>query len=252
MKLQGRVALITGAARGIGFSCAERLIADGATVIGCDVNEAEGKLALEALGATYVNCDVGDKAAVDVMIAKIVTDHGKLDILVSNAALIHKDEFLEISEEDFDRVLRVNLKGVFLTGQAAARQMAEQGSGAIINMSSINGTVAIPNQVPYVAAKGGVEQLTKLMALSLAPNGVRVNAVAPGTILTEMAKTIMTDDAVRRMIMSRTPLGRTGDPSEIASVVSFLASDDASYVTGETIIVDGGRLALNYVVPVKD
>ncbi|MCR9257164.1 MAG: 3-oxoacyl-ACP reductase FabG [Alphaproteobacteria bacterium] len=252
MKLQGRIALVTGAARGIGLACVKRLVADGATVVGCDLNAEEGKPALEAAGATFVSCDVGDKAAVDAMVDAVVAEHGSLDILVANAALIHKANFLEISEEDFDRVLRVNLKGVFLCGQAAGRQMVKQGKGAIVNMSSINGTVAIPDQVPYVTAKGGVEQMTKLMALAMAHDGVRVNAVAPGTILTEMAKTIMTDDAVRRMILSRTPIGRTGDPSEIASVVSFLASDDASYVTGETIVADGGRLALNYVMPVKE
>jgi len=251
MKLKGRVALVTGAARGIGLACVKRLVADGATVVGCDIS-ADGKAAVEAEGAHFAVCDVGDKVAVDALVDSIVADHGGLDILVANAALIHKDKFLEISEDDFDRVLRVNLKGVFLCGQAAGRQMVKQGRGAIINMSSINGTVAIPDQAPYVTAKGGVEQMTKLMALALAPDGVRVNAVAPGTILTEMAKTIMTDDTVRRMILSRTPLGRTGDPAEVAAVISFLASDDASYVTGEVIVADGGRLALNYVMPVKE
>ena len=130
--------------------------------------------------------------------------------------------------------------------------MVKQGSGAIINMSSINAVVAIPVAMPYTVCKGGVLQLTKSMALALAPHGIRVNAVGPGTIATEMGKTMMADDTARRRVMSRTPLGRAGEPDEVASVCVFLASDDASYVTGETVYCDGGRLPLNYTVPVAD
>jgi glucose 1-dehydrogenase len=139
---------------------------------------------------------------------------------------------------------------VFLVGQAAARAMVAQGKGAIVNMSSTNAVVAIPNQVPYATSKGGVNQLTKVMALALADKGVRVNAIGPGSILTDLLKTVMQDEAARRKILSRTPMGRCGEPSEIAKVALFLASDDASYLTGQTIYPDGGRLALNYTVPV--
>jgi glucose 1-dehydrogenase len=148
----------------------------------------------------------------------------------------------------------VNLKGIFLAGQAAARQMVKQGrGGAIINMSSVNAVVAIPNQVPYVVSKGAVNQLTKVMALALAAHGIRVNGIGPGTILTELAKkAVLGNRESERRILSRTPLGRMGDPEEIARVAAFLASDDASYLTGQTIYADGGRLALNYTVPVPD
>ncbi|MGH6913644.1 MAG: SDR family NAD(P)-dependent oxidoreductase, partial [Geminicoccales bacterium] len=156
--------------------------------------------------------------------------------------------FLDISEADFDAVLRVNLKGVFLVGQAAARAMVAQGKGVIVNMSSVNAMVAIANQVPYVTSKGAINQLTKVMALALADKGVRVNAVGPGSILTDLLKVVMDDDAARRKILSRTPMGRCGEPREVAQVVAFLASDDASYLTGQCLYPDGGRLALNYTV----
>jgi len=169
-----------------------------------------------------------------------------------------KNLFLELAdspEADFDRVLRVNLKGMFLIGQVAAKQMVAQVKagkppGAIVNMSSINARVAIPNQVPYCVSKGGVDQLTKVMALSLAPYGIRVNAIGPGSIMTDILKGVATDQAAKNRLLSRTPLGRIADPDEIAAVAAFLASNDASYMTGETVYVDGGRLALNYTVPV--
>ena len=177
---------------------------------------------------------------------------GRLDVLINNAGIIKTADFLEISEADFDAVLRVNLKGVFLVGQAAARAMVERGKGAIVNMSSANAVVAIPNQVPYVTSKGAVNQLTKVMALALADKGVRVNAIGPGSILTDLLQVVMNDEAARRRILSRTPMGRCGEPAEIAKVALFLASDDASYLTGQCIYPDGGRLALNYTVPVAE
>ncbi len=167
---------------------------------------------------------------------------------------MHAAEFLDLEEADFDRVLAVNLKGIFLAGQAAARQMVKQGGGgAIINMSSVNAILAIPNQVPYVVSKGGINQLTKVMAVALATHRIRVNGIGPGTILTELAKTaVLGNREAERKILSRTPLGRMGDPDEIANVAVFLASDEASYVTGQTLYPDGGRLALNYTVPLPD
>ena len=154
-------------------------------------------------------------------------------------------------------MIRVNLKGAFLVGQAAARQMVAQvkaggAPGAIVNMSSVNAVFAIANQVPYSVSKGGMNQLTKVMALSLAPHGIRVNAIGPGSIMTDMLASVDADAAARRRLLSRTPLGRIGDPAEIAAIAAFLASDEASYITGQTIYADGGRLPLNYTVPVKD
>jgi NAD(P)-dependent dehydrogenase (short-subunit alcohol dehydrogenase family) len=166
---------------------------------------------------------------------------------------VYACDFLELAEEDFDRVLRVNLKGVFLTGQAAARQMVAQGrGGTVINMSSVNAVMAIPSITPYVVAKGGVNQLTKVMALALADKGIRVNAIGPGSILTDVFRQVVSDEAAMADILSRTPLGRVGEPEEVAKVAVFLASEDSSYITGQTIYPDGGRLALNYTVPVKE
>jgi len=176
---------------------------------------------------------------------------------------VHLDELFEQAPEAIllvdgkDRVLRVNLKGVFLAGQAVARRMADRvraggPAGTIINMSSVNAVFAIPNQVPYSVSKGGVNQLTKVMALSLASYGIRVNAIGPGSIMTDILKAVANDKAAMDRIMMRTPLGRIGDPSEIASIAAFLASDDASYITGQTIYADGGRLPLNYTVPIKN
>jgi NAD(P)-dependent dehydrogenase (short-subunit alcohol dehydrogenase family) len=200
---------------------------------------------------------VGDQAGVDNLVKSTVAAWGTVDVLVSNAGIVHGADFLEVTEADFDRVIRVNLKGMFLVGQAVARQMVKQAKeggapGAIVNMSSINAVVAIANQVPYSASKGGVNQLTKVMALSLAPYGIRVNAIGPGSIMTEMLASVAKDKAARQRVLSRTPIGRIGEPEEIAAVAAFLASDDASYVTGQTIYADGGRLPLNYTVAVKE
>ena len=259
-RLGGKVAIVTGGARGIGRAIAERFIAEGAKVVIADVDELAGQAAAAALGegCRFVRTDVGDAGDAGRLIDEACAAFsGVLDIAVNNAGIIHTADFLDIAEADFDRVLRVNLKGAFLVGQAAARRMVQQVKegkppGVIINMSSINAVVAIPNQVPYCVSKGGLDQLTKVMALSLAPHGIRVNAIGPGSIMTEILQSITTDREARRRLLSRTPLGRVGEPAEVAAVAAFLASDDASYITGQTIYPDGGRLGLNYVVPVSE
>ncbi len=256
MRLAGKVALVTGAAQGIGLACAERFVREGARVMLADVNEERGRAEAKRLGegAAFTRCDVSRKDQVDAAVAGTVEAFGRLDILVANAGIVHTAEFLDLEEKDFDRVIAVNLKGIFLAGQAAARQMVKQGAGgSIINMSSVNAVLAIPNQVPYVVSKGGINQLTKVMAIALAPHAIRVNAVGPGTILTELARTaVLGNKEAERKILSRTPLGRMGEPAEIAAAALFLASDDASYMTGQAIYPDGGRLALNYTMPVPD
>lgn len=254
MRLENKVAIVTGATQGIGLACARRLIQEGARVMLVDI-KPEGAAVAQELGAQAAFCtaDVSLKVDVDAMIAATVARFGQIDILVNNAGVTHAADFLDLSEDDFDRVLRINLKSMFLCGQAAARQMVKQKSGCIINMSSVNAELAIPNQVPYVVSKGGINQLTKVMALNLAPHGIRVNGVGPGTILTELAKkAVLASPEARHTILSRTPAGRCGEPEEVGSVVAFLASDDASYMTGQTMYVDGGRLALNYTVPVNE
>jgi NAD(P)-dependent dehydrogenase (short-subunit alcohol dehydrogenase family) len=251
--LKDKVAIVTGAARGIGLACAKRFLTEGAKVILADIDESEGTAAAKALGmsAHFVRCDVGSAKEVAALIAA-AENFGGVDILVNNAGIVHGADFLDLAEVDFERVLRVNLKGAFLVAQAAAKKMAHKKRGAIVNIASINSQVAIPNQIPYSVSKGGLLQLTRAMALSLAKHGIRVNAIGPGSIMTDLLKAVGSDKEAKRRILSRTPLGRIGTPEEVAGVAAFLASDDASYITGEIIYVDGGRLALNYTVPVDD
>ena len=260
MKLDGKTAIVTGAAKGIGFAIAERFVREGARVVIADLNQDEGSAAeaeLEKLGtALFVRADVAKRLDIHNLVAASLDAFGDVDILVNNAGIDHKADFLDLTEADFDRVLSVNLKGSFLAGQAVARFMVDKvksggAPGAIVNMSSVNAVVAIPDQVPYAVSKGGVAQLTTVMALALAPYGIRVNATGPGSIATDMMARGIADPAARNRVLSRTPLGRLGEPDEIASVAAFLASDDAGYITGQTIFADGGRLALNYTVPPK-
>jgi glucose 1-dehydrogenase len=258
MRLKDKVAIVTGGARGIGLAIAKRYAAEGARVTIADVDTEAGAAAASALAnGRFVATDVGDARAAENVVAETCRAFGDLDIVVNNAGIIHGADFLELKESDFDRVLRVNLKGAFLVGQAAARRMVAQVKagkppGRIINMSSINAEVAIANHTPYCVSKGGIDQLTKVMALALAPHGIRVNAIGPGSIMTDILKAVATDRDAKRAILARTPLGRIGEPDEIAAIAVFLASDDASYITGQTIYADGGRLVLNYTVPVKD
>jgi NAD(P)-dependent dehydrogenase (short-subunit alcohol dehydrogenase family) len=247
---QGRVVIVTGGAQGIGEACSRRFAQEGSKVVIADVADAPGRALATELGALYRHCDVGDKVDVDDLVSKVMATHGRIDVLVNNAGIFKAADFLEVSEEDFDEVLRVNLKGSFLMGQAVAREMALRREGVIVNMSSVNGVLAIPNIASYNVSKGGINQLTRVMALALAEHGIRVNAVAPGTIATELAaRAVLTSEAAREKILSRTPMKRLGEPDEIADVVAWLASDAASYVTGEIVTVDGGRMTLNYTVP---
>lgn len=261
MRLDGRTAIVTGGAKGIGLAIVRRLASEGAKVMIADNDEAAGNAALETASndgeVRFTVTDVSERLDVHNLVAKTIDAFGSINALVNNAGIVHAADFLELEEADFDRVMGVNLKGTLLCGQAVARHMVEQIAngeepGSIVNMSSINDTFAIANQVPYSVSKGGVSQLTKVMALSLATHGIRVNAVGPGSIMTDLLSAVADNPEAKTRILSRTPLGRIGEPSEIAAVTAFLLSGDASYVTGQTIYADGGRLPLNYTVPVKE
>ena len=256
MRFTGKVVMVTGGAAGIGLACARRFRDEGAAVVVVDRDATAGRAAATAIGAAFIEADVARKIDVDAAVEAAVDSCGRIDVLVNNAGITHAAGFLDLTEADFDRVIAVNLKSCFLVGQAVARHMAatpeaghRNARGSIINMSSVNAVLAIADQVPYVVSKGGVGQLTKVMALALAPHGIRVNAIGPGTIATELArKAVLSDEASHERVLSRTPLRRLGEPEEVAGIAAFLASDDASYVTGQTLYADGGRLALNYTV----
>ena len=247
-RLASKRAIITGAAQGIGKAIAERFAAEGASLLLADIDPAVETVAA-ALGQQALVADVAQKAEVERLVAAATALLGGLDILVNNAGITHAADLDELTEGAFDRVLAINLKAALWGTQAAARLM--QPGSAVINMSSVNAVLAIPNQIPYVVSKGALKQLTNVTALALAPKGIRVNAIGPGSIETEMLAGILAEDeAARSRILSRTPLGRCGTPEEVASVALFLASEDSSYLTGQTIYPDGGRMGLNYTVPV--
>lgn len=255
MRLQGKAALVTGAGSGIGEASAKRFAAEGAKVAVADVDGARARATATAIAtaggtAIAIAADVSRSADVQAMVDQAWRAFGRIDILMSNAGILTTTPFLEITEAEWDRVIDTNLKGMFLMGQAVARRMVQDGQGGtIINMSSINAVLAIPTAVPYSVSKGGVKQLTGAMAVALAPHKIRVNAIGPGTVATGMTREMVGNPDTVRAILSRTPMGRICQPEEIANIALFLASDEASYITGATIYADGGRLPLNGTVP---
>ncbi len=256
MRFAGKNVIVTGAARGIGRATAERFLSEGARVVIADINAERLEQTRQEIGSPDTVLarviDVSRRDQVNALVSAAVERFGRLDVMVNNAGICPIVPFLEVTEEVYDRVLAVNLKGTFLGTQAAARQMlAQGGGGVIINMSSINSGLANPNVSPYAISKGGMNQVTSTAAVALAPDGIRVVGVGPGTIMSEMVAGDFVESAGNKAILMRTPMGRYGEPSEIAAVVAFLASDDASYITGETIYPDGGRRVLNYVMPEK-
>lgn len=248
-RLAGKRAIVTGAARGIGRAIAGAFAAEGADLLLADIDTAAVEQTAADLGAEALTLDVSRKAEIERLFARVAAKWGGLDLLVNNAGITHAAELDALGEEDFDRVFATNLKSALWATQAAARLMGP--GSAVINMSSVNAVLAIPNQIPYAISKGAMKQLTNVTALALAPKGIRVNAIGPGSIMTEMLAGIMNDRAAEEKILSRTPLGRCGEPEEVAAIAVFLASAESSYVTGQTIYPDGGRLGLNYTVPVQ-
>ncbi|TMU87819.1 3-oxoacyl-[acyl-carrier-protein] reductase [Bacillus sp. BHET2] len=246
MNLEGKVALVTGASRGIGREIALELAKKGCNVTvnyaGSEAKANEVVDEIKSLGreAIALQCNVSDSEAVQEMVKETIHQFGSIDILVNNAGITKDNLLMRMKETEWDDVININLKGVFLCTKAVTRQMMKQRSGRIINISSIVGVSGNPGQANYVAAKSGVIGLTKTTARELAPRGITVNAIAPGFISTDMTDQL--PEGVRAEMLKQIPLSRFGDPQDIAKAVSFVASDSASYMTGQTLHIDGGMV----------
>jgi NAD(P)-dependent dehydrogenase (short-subunit alcohol dehydrogenase family) len=242
MKLTDKVAVVTGATSGLGLAIANLFVAEGAKVIYADINE--GNLQLDPAQAAFMKCDVANAAAVEALVAAAVEKFGRLDIMVNNAGIGSLGGLLDTTNEGWSQTLGINLSGVFYGARAAAQAMKAQGvKGSIINMSSILGQVGFPGALSYCVTKGGVVQLTHAAALDLAASGIRINAIAPGFIATNMTKDVLNNPGLKQMIEANTPLGYVGEPEDIAQAALYLASNDSKYVTGTVIYVDGGWTA---------
>ncbi|MFH1451204.1 MAG: SDR family NAD(P)-dependent oxidoreductase [bacterium] len=243
MKLKDKIAIITGASGGIGLATAKKFINEGATVVLADINQEAGEKAAADLNSFFVKTDVSKAEDVKNLIAKTVKKYGRLDVMVNNAGIALMGAVLDCSEEDFDKVIAVNLRSVFLGIKYAGLQMKEKG-GVILNTASIAGLVGFNGAAAYCASKGGIVELTRAAALDLATFKIRVNSVAPAVIKTAMTKDMIENPQYSQALLGQTPLGRFGEPEEIANVFCFLASDEASYITGSIYPVDGGWTAI--------
>ena len=249
MRLKDKVAIVTGGTKGIGYGIAEEFLKEGAKVVITGRDAETGARAEQALAAAYpdvlyIREDVSDLACLQSTIDRTVARFGRLDVYMANAGINDpkKTHFLDITPEQYDRIMDINLRGMFFGGQFAARQMAKQGEGgAIINMASVNSWLGLDSQVVYTTSKGAIVQLTKVQAIALTDKNIRVNAIAPGPIETELMRRVGNDHELMDTILSRTPIGRIGTPNECGRLAVFLASDDASFVFGQTIYIDGGR-----------
>lgn len=242
------MALVTGAGRGIGRAIALGFAREGADLIAADrdadlAERTAGEVRALGPGSEPVRVDVARRDQVEAMVERGIVRFGRIDVLVSNAGISRQHDFVDLPEDDWDEILGVNLKGVFLCGQAIAREMIRAGGGAIVNVVSQRAESPTRRQAAYAASKGGVKTLTKAMALDLAPYGIRVNGLGPGATLTDLNRDRFADPEVRRQFLQRIPLGRFGEPEDMVGAAVFLASDEARYVTGHCLFVDGGWLA---------
>jgi len=247
MKLKNKIAIVTGSGRGIGKSTALELAKEGAKVVVSDIDIKECQNVCDEIkkigsDAIAVKCDISKKSDVDAMIKKIMQKFQKIDILINNAGVVLMKPFVEMTEKDWDFVLDINLKGVFLCTNAVAKQMIKQKSGKIISVASIAGEVGFMNTSAYCASKAGIINLTRELAMELSPHNINVNAIAPGVIATKMTEDMLKDKKTKEVLLASTPLGRVGQPEEIGKAVVFLASDDSNFITGHTLVVDGGWL----------
>jgi glucose 1-dehydrogenase len=256
-RLEGRVALVTGGAQGIGLACGRRFAIEGARVVLLDLDAERGDAAAmtlqaDGLDVRFLAGDVTDRSRIEEVLDHCDAVLGGVNLLLNNAGVALTADILTATEDLYDTVMGVNLKAAFFTTQAVAKRLIAAGRpGVVLNMSSVNAVMNIPHLIAYNLSKGGLNQLTRNAAIALAPHRIRVCGIGPGTILTDLARNaVMSNPEALKGILSRTPIGRAGEPEEIAAIAAFLASDDASYITGETLYADGGRLGLNYTVPV--
>jgi len=262
MPFNGKVAIITGGAQGVGAASAHRFAEKGAKIIIADIDEEKGQAVVSEINnkgfeAEYIHCNVSEKLDVHNLVAASLEAYGRIDILLNAVAIRDNKPFMSLTEDEFTTIIDINLKGAFLLGKAVAKQMIKQQEeesdpGTIIFISSIHTVLAEPNAVAFTVANGGLGQLTKAMSQALAPHGIRVNAIGPSNVLTPQLAKIQKNDKKKKKALEFTPMGRFGNPSEIASVAAFLASDDASYITGQTIYADGGALSMRRAVSDKD
>lgn len=245
LRLEGKVAVVTGAAGGVGREIAVALAQEGAFVIVADINEAEGKnlvaeMRKNHLMADFKKLDVTDSSSVNGMCKYVMDEQGTIDILINSAGITDRRSALDFPEEVFDRIIAVNLKGTFLCCQAVGKVMAKNRKGKIVNISSIGGTIGLRNTVAYCASKGGVVQITRALAVDWAQYNIKVNALAPGLNNTPIAKQVFQDERTYEWFLSKIPLGRLCEPREVASAALFLSSDVSDYITGHIMAIDGG------------
>lgn len=267
MALIAPVVIVTGGARGIGLACSRRFYKDGFRVVIADIDEIAGQSVEEEIvanggEAVFVRVDVAEKLDIHNLVAVALEEFDRIDVLINNAALSVTKDFFDLTEADWEKVMRVNLTAPFLASQAVARQIARQiaedrepeggANYSIINISAVDAIMTNADQIPFAVSKGGLNQLTKVLSLSLAEHGMRVNAIGPGSIMTDHTKQSLEDVEARKRVLARTPLGRIGSPEEIAGIAAFLASTAASYVTGQCIYADGGRLVQDVRFRPKD
>lgn len=244
--IKEKVVIITGSRRGIGKGIAEKFAESGVNIIITDIDLTESQKTANEISNKYnvktkaIKCDVSNKKQINNLIKKTIKYFGKIDILVNNAGIFFQKSFLDHTEKDWDKIININLKGVFLCSQAVAKEMTKQNYGKIINIASIAGIIGYPNASAYCASKAGIINLTKELSIELASNNINVNCVAPGVIETEMTKNMLSDKKTKKQILKQIPLKRTGQPKDIANAVYFLANNDSDYITGQTLVVDGG------------
>jgi NAD(P)-dependent dehydrogenase (short-subunit alcohol dehydrogenase family) len=241
---QNKIAIVTGGGSGIGFAITERFVSSGILTIIVGRDQQKLNLAKERLGKLCVPlcCDLSDLNSIPKIVEQVIKEYGRIDILVNNAGINMKKEFTEVTDEEFQQIIKTNVTAVFSLSREVVKKMLQQGDGSIINISSMASQYGLPKVIAYTASKSAIEGMTRAMAVELSPKGIRVNCIAPGFIATDMSAKALNGDLERKQkVMSRTPMGYMGDPADIANAALYLANGEAKYITGVVLPVDGGN-----------